>query len=53
MEIEQKNSNCSLCGEEVPVDDLRPNDFGVLGLYDVCSACYEELKSEYGIIGQF
>lgn len=50
---EQRNGTCSWCGEVVPVDDMRDNDFGVLGLHKVCSPCYEELKSEYGIIGQF
>ncbi len=47
--MEIRNGNCGFCGEEVPVDDLREFDLGT-DIKNVCSACYEELKSEYGLI---
>ncbi len=47
---EEKNGICNWCGDELPIEDLKDNDFGVLGLHKVCCGCYEDLKSEYGVI---
>ena len=51
MEAEQKNGICKWCGEEISVDELKSIDFGGLVVNCVCDFCYEEIKSEYGIVG--
>jgi hypothetical protein len=48
---DQKNGVCHFCSEEIPVDDLREIDCGQPDITHVCDGCYEDIKSEYGIIG--
>ncbi len=50
MEAEQKNRSCKWCGEEVPVSNLKYFDT-CTSLILVCEGCYDDLKSEYGIVG--
>ncbi len=48
--LEEKNRICDWCSEETTHDDIKMFDLGINQIY-VCSGCYEDLKSEYGIIG--
>ncbi|KKK42507.1 hypothetical protein LCGC14_1588290 [marine sediment metagenome] len=50
MEAEQRKGNCQSCGEEINIDDLRSIDFGDPIINRVCDFCYDEIKSEYGLI---
>ncbi len=48
---EEKLVNCNWCSENTTIEDIRLFDLGT-EIIKVCSGCYEDLKSEFGIIGE-
>ncbi len=48
---DRRNFLCEWCSEELESDEVMTFDLGTK-LINVCEGCYEDLKSEYGLIGE-